>query len=74
MRKLRLELEEIRVESFGTADKAAARGTVHGEEPTFAYVTCTCDCSDNPACSAEPGCSQARYSCEPSWCVGTQCI
>jgi hypothetical protein len=56
MAKLKLDLDELQVESFGASDAAAAeRGTVHAREALFAaskpscaiscgYVTDPCIC------------------------------
>lgn len=53
MRKLKLNLDALNVESFGTARPARARGTIQahqqqGEAPTDTYgdseaTACTCD-------------------------------
>lgn len=41
MNKLRLRMEELRVESFPTGDANGLDGTVHGQEiPTPPYFTC----------------------------------
>lgn len=42
MSKLSLKLEDLRVESFSTADGAAVRGTVHARESVAT--------GDDPAC------------------------
>ncbi|HET7234479.1 MAG TPA: hypothetical protein VFJ16_30985 [Longimicrobium sp.] len=44
MRKLKLALETLRVESFDTAERPEARGTVQGAEDTF-----NADCDTNNA-------------------------
>lgn len=43
MRKFRLNVEELEVESFGTAEKKGERGTVHGASggPQSTEVWCT---------------------------------
>lgn len=82
MKKLRLELDALRVESFSTAGEARGRGTVHGNapvEPPELYtqsedpVQCqtqgyTCLASCNGSCNS-------CYSCDGT-CHGsclTQC-
>jgi hypothetical protein len=42
MKKLKLRMEELAVESFSTSDADDAMGTVHGQEmiPTPPYFTC----------------------------------
>jgi hypothetical protein len=44
MRKLKLDLDVLRVESFGTAARPDARGTVRGAEATF---NADCDTNNN---------------------------
>lgn len=74
MRKLRLEIEEIQVESFEVADDLREPGTVHGHQPTVGD-TCSCECSADGACSLiDDTCSGHQYSCNHTWCQGTECI
>ncbi|HEX5868784.1 MAG TPA: hypothetical protein VFY65_00140 [Longimicrobium sp.] len=68
MRKLRLEIEEIRVESFEAHEQAPARGTVNGHEPTL-YETCSCDCSGQGQI-----CTMYPWPCTDGSCVATQCL
>lgn len=43
MKKLRLGIDELSVESFPTSSADGGMGTVHGQEvPTPPYATCTC--------------------------------
>jgi len=42
MKKLKLEIDELRVESFTTAGRRARPGTVHGHD-TQGAATCACD-------------------------------
>lgn len=71
MKKLTLELQDLRVESFATTSPGKARGTVFGEQCTCNTVcTCpgcaTCDVSCNGTCDAAcPGTPGATcdYSC-----------
>jgi hypothetical protein len=51
MRKLKLELHDLRIDSFTTTPMAREKGTVLGEQ-------CTCD----TACSC-PGCPTCDVSC-----------
>jgi hypothetical protein len=70
-RKLRLETDELRVETFATDEAARTRGTVHGHDPydtaTGDFAGCVCDTRYNtcwggcgpsqPAtCPGRPGC------------------
>ena len=58
MRKLRLDLEHLSVESFDTVHRAREKGTVFGEQCTC-YTQCTC-----------PGCPSCDATC-PATCVNT---
>jgi hypothetical protein len=46
MKKLKLGLDELRVESFTTAKPEEMRGTVNGRIDTSCGERCTCDCPD----------------------------
>ncbi|HSU15273.1 hypothetical protein [Longimicrobium sp.] len=52
MKKLTLRMDDLRVDSFDTAQAAKAAGTVRGQEDvTFLQATCrTCDVTCNPSC------------------------
>jgi hypothetical protein len=68
MKKLRLQVDALRVESFAPAAAAAERGTVRGEEMsgascpydcTLRGVTCdglTCRCQNTLRCSEALNC------------------
>jgi hypothetical protein len=58
MKKLRLNVDALTVQSFATADQASSRGTVHGEE---------CTCPTNCTC---PGCPSCGETC-PNTCAET---
>lgn len=51
MRKLRLQLDDLRIDSFDTTHAQQAKGTVFGEQCTC-YTQCTC-----------PGCPSCDESC-----------
>jgi hypothetical protein len=57
MRKLRLEIEELAVESFQTTDARDGSGTVFGREE-YTYITCPTD----------PECNTYGASCAVSRC------
>jgi hypothetical protein len=76
MKKLRLELDELTVESFGTQREEDVRGTVAGQnEPAY---TQSCDGSCVNTCAscvntclntcqascAETNCNSCAYTCE----------
>jgi hypothetical protein len=73
MKKLRLELNALKVESFSTRDEANGRGTVEGREwseewnsnccPQSASVPVACVCA-----SAEEG-STCETTCNPNDCM-----
>lgn len=56
MRKLRLDVETLAVESFETAEGLQGRGTVEGREH-YTYF-----------CATEPECRTIGASCAPSRC------
>lgn len=62
MNKLKLRLDELAVESFGTTCAADEQGTVFGEQ-------CTCQ----TVCSC-PGCPTCDYTCDDPTCVAQTCI
>jgi hypothetical protein len=85
MNKLRLTLEDLRIDSFSTTPVKKEKGTVYGEQCTCPTAcTCpgcpTCDASCNGTCAAScngtcdascnGGCGTAEYSCDYS-CAGT---
>lgn len=59
MGKLRLNLDQLTVDSFDTASNAKEKGTVFGEQ-------CTCQ----TACSC-PGCPTCDYTCDDLTCPNT---
>jgi hypothetical protein len=72
MKKLRLEIEEIQVETFEVAEDTHGRGTVQGHQPTVGD-TCSCDCSADDVCSLDV-CTGYAHSCNFTDCYGTRCI
>ena len=90
MRKLRLDLEHLSVESFDTTRAKPGSGTVYGEQCTcYTACTCpgcpTCDASCNgtcgDTCAASCGGTCAGATCaercatgEPDTCVYTWCF
>ena len=63
MRKLRLDVEELAVESFETLEERAERGTVLGHARTYAWEY-SCDenntCAQMMTCGANASCA---YTC-----------
>jgi len=57
---LKLDLDELAVESFHTAEAAQTRGTVHGAQDRYAAV------------GADTGCTAPCLS-EESWCPILSC-
>lgn len=58
MNKLRLQLEELAVESFDTTRVVRQKGTVVGQQ---------CTCHTNCSC---PGLATCDYTCDDPTCVG----
>jgi hypothetical protein len=58
MRKIQLDLTNLRVESFATDGTAKARGTVAGHEWTITGICCqhTDACTGTDSCSGEVAC------------------
>ena len=59
MEKLRLDCEELRVESFPTARAEDAPGTVHAHAGTIVGVSCpatVCRTYDDTLCGVSRGC------------------
>ncbi len=63
MKKLRLELDQLAVESFDTSVIAARKGTVVAEEQ------CTCPSACHTYCDTCPGCP----TCDESGCNEASC-
>ena len=72
MKKLRLQLEDLRIDSFTTTPMEKERGTVFGEQCTC-YTACTCP--GCPSCDASCGgtCASCAASCNGTCdgCTGT---
>ena len=66
MKKLRLDLEMLVVEKFEVVTDGQALGTVQGHQPTF-DGSCGCGGSEEEVCSGY------QYSCNPTYCPGTEC-
>lgn len=60
MRKVRLNVEELAVESFHAAVAADGEGTVHGHQETWPF-RCTQFCTYN--CTGIPCFASARPAC-----------
>jgi hypothetical protein len=81
MRKLRLEMDELEVESFEVEAAEKARGTVHGEERsiycnTDEIANCSNYTCDPPSCPAESCGDCGTYYCasaDPS-CTEPSCV
>jgi len=65
MRKIRLDVEQLAVESFVTAGAAGALGTVRGNGviDDGEIVVITAPQPLTPNCSADTMCDTCRYSC-----------
>ena len=76
MKKLRLDVEKLTVESFDTSKAEEARGTVAAHNDTRetcqgdTLETCPGDTLDGPTCMGDMGWT-CRYHC--TWYPGTTC-
>ena len=82
MRKLQLNTEDLRVESFATTQtELARRGTVHAQSGTFSNaglescgtVGCAGYSTGSPVCACDTTYTQRAPECDPSeqtLCVG----
>ncbi|HEX8320729.1 hypothetical protein [Longimicrobium sp.] len=79
MKKFRLELDDLRIDSFSTTPAQAPKGTVFGEQCTcYTNCTCpgcpTCDASCNGTCDASCNgtcdCPGTGYTCGGWSCDG----
>ena len=85
MRKMRLELDGLKVESFSTAKDGEIRGTVqaHSAVPCTVYDSCdvtACSCpgggSGHMTCGNTSPCTpgytvyETCESCQRTWCLG----
>lgn len=67
-KKLRLELENLRVESFATAAARGERGTVEGQAATR---RCQTDACTDATCGGAGCLGTFDPTCQESLCVGT---
>lgn len=70
MKKFRLELDDLRIDSFSTTPAQTPKGTVFGEQCTcYTNCTCpgcpTCDASCNGTCDAS-----CNGTCDTACCGG----
>ncbi|HVG45837.1 MAG TPA: hypothetical protein VM890_13945 [Longimicrobium sp.] len=56
MKKLKLELDHVRVESFETTAALEAKGTVVG------HITAAVSCRDSACCTPDYACPQTYYT------------
>jgi hypothetical protein len=61
-KKLRLDVDELRVEAFATAAGAAKHGTVHGHGDTISCYMSWCEPSCNECTGGGNSCS-GPYAC-----------
>lgn len=89
MRKLRLEMDELSVESFELANESTETGTVRGEQQTYTCQpeTCLYDTCVDVHCPTHreseayyPTCNQTyqgdtcdNFTCLPTGCQQTEC-
>ena len=74
MKKLRLAVDTLRVESFRTDAAPPAAGTVRGHDKTADFDTCACSADYNTQCctAADPTCG-TEATCLTSCNAGGPC-
>jgi hypothetical protein len=68
MKKLRMEIEELRVETFDVQKLPEDKGTVHGHASLYLWCQYTYD-RYNIQCHSVDGCDPTQYfndTCDPS--------
>lgn len=79
MKKLKLQLDDLRIDSFQTSEAETPEGTVFGEQCTCPGVaTCdgSCNCGDTaagPTCNASCHNSCVAYETCDIWTCGGTC-
>ena len=74
MKKLKLQLDDLRIDSFATTPVAKAKGTVFGEEcPSEDPCLATVDVSCDGACEATAYGTCGELTCEDS-CYQCTCV
>ena len=77
MQKLRLDLDELTVESFDTARTEGEKGTVHAAENVYCCYCCCCPCCCTCAATCPNTCAYScygtcyGYTCEYDSCGGS---
>lgn len=73
MKKLKLEIDALRVETFEPADGAGERGTVRGHLSAY-YELCNPGDTWQASCTCEPTCNAATcYNCGSAGCASAAC-
>jgi hypothetical protein len=68
-KKLRLDMESLRVESFAATEDGGARGTVHGQSYTEpGWLSCDLTCGASPPLPSSIECRGSR-SCPQECCL-----
>ena len=74
MKKLRLGLDDLEVESFSTLTGGKERATVKGYvESESVPVACVCVSVDEALYSCAPTCNPNDYSCNGGWSCAGDC-
>lgn len=69
MKKLRLELEDVRIESFETSSVRAEKGTVFGEQQWSRPGQASCNGDETCANTCGPVCD-SLHTCDHFTCAG----
>lgn len=72
MRKLKLNLEALVVETFGTGHAPAQRGTVYGRATDRCNTNWSCEGTCGPRCETNTCVETYDFYCTPGSC-GTSC-
>lgn len=73
MKKLRLELDEIRVDSFHVQDEAPPPGTVHANQEEAAITGWSWLCGSCNSCTQENTCPWSCAGAAPTGCNTGYC-
>ena len=73
MRKLKLEMDALVVESFASDTRTDGEGTVRAHLSAY-YEDCGPDDTGQASCTCEPTCNaQTCYACGTGGCTGVSC-
>ncbi|HEU0052630.1 MAG TPA: hypothetical protein VFQ39_05610 [Longimicrobium sp.] len=71
MKKLRMDTDALRVQSFATVETRGGRGTVRAHESLCTqpnYPSCGQTCGMRPACTDDAACRAGGVAPPTAWC------